>query len=93
VIIDLCSRFAVGWAMSERITDDLTLNALGMALTRRHPPQGLLHHEGDARLRFFGIAYHLGCGDASVEALIAETARIALIYLDMMLPNGHNEPC
>jgi transposase InsO family protein len=27
VILDLCSRFAVGWAMSERITDDLTLNA------------------------------------------------------------------
>ena len=44
VILDLCSRFAVGWAMSERITDDLTLNALGMALARRHPSQGLLHH-------------------------------------------------
>jgi len=44
VILDLCSRFAVGWAMSERITDDLTLNALGMALARRRPPQGLLHH-------------------------------------------------
>jgi len=44
VIVDLCSRFAVGWAMSERITDDLTLNALGMALARRRPPQGLLHH-------------------------------------------------
>jgi transposase len=26
VILDLCSRFAVGWAMSERITDDLTLD-------------------------------------------------------------------
>lgn len=24
VILDLCSRLAVGWAMSERITDDLT---------------------------------------------------------------------
>jgi len=44
VILDLCSRFAVGWAMSDRITDDLTLNALGMALARRRPPQGLLHH-------------------------------------------------
>jgi transposase InsO family protein len=30
--------------MSERITDDLTLDALGMALARRQPPQGLLHH-------------------------------------------------
>lgn len=44
VILDLHSRFAVGWAMSERITDDLTLDALRMALARRHPPQGLLHH-------------------------------------------------
>jgi putative transposase len=44
VILDLWSRFAVGWAMSERITDDLTLNALDMALTRRRPAQGLLHH-------------------------------------------------
>jgi len=31
VILDLCSRFAVGWAMNERITADLTLDALGMA--------------------------------------------------------------
>jgi len=44
VILDLCSRFAVGWAMSARITDELTLDALGMALARRRPPQGLLHH-------------------------------------------------
>src|SRR5207247_494598 len=41
VILDLCSRFAVGWAMSERLTDDLTLDALGLALARRRPPPGL----------------------------------------------------
>jgi putative transposase len=44
VILDLYSRRAVGWAMNERITDDLTLEALGMALARRRPPPGLLHH-------------------------------------------------
>jgi putative transposase len=44
VILDLFSRFAVGWAMSERITDELTLDALDMALARRRPPPGLLHH-------------------------------------------------
>ena len=44
VILDLCSRFAVGWAMSERITDALTLDALDLALARRCPPPGLLHH-------------------------------------------------
>ena len=49
VILALCSRFAVGWAMSERITDDLTLDALGMALARRQPPPGLLHHSDRGR--------------------------------------------
>jgi putative transposase len=44
VLLDLHSRFAVGWAMSERITDDLTLDALAMALARRRPAPGLLHH-------------------------------------------------
>jgi transposase InsO family protein len=44
VILDLYSRFVVGWAMSERITRDLTLNALDMALVRRCPPPGLVHH-------------------------------------------------
>jgi putative transposase len=44
VVLDLGSRFAVGWAMDSRITDDLTLDALEMALARRRPPPGLLHH-------------------------------------------------
>jgi len=44
VIIDLFSRQVVGWSMDERITRGLTLNALKMALNRRKPEAGLLHH-------------------------------------------------
>ena len=44
VLIDLYSRFVVGWSMSKRVTDDLTLAALKMALVRRRPPAGLIHH-------------------------------------------------
>ncbi len=44
VILDLYSRGIVGWAMSDRITQPLTLDALGMALARRRPREGLLHH-------------------------------------------------
>jgi len=44
VILDLCSRLVVGWAVSERITRELTLNALEMALVRRRPLHGLVHH-------------------------------------------------
>ena len=44
VILDLCSRLVVGWAVSERITRELTLTALDMALIRRRPLHGLVHH-------------------------------------------------
>jgi transposase InsO family protein len=43
-ILDLYSRRIVGWAMSERMTDNLTLTALRMALQRRRPGPGLIHH-------------------------------------------------
>jgi putative transposase len=43
-ILDLFSRFVVGWAVSAVNDRHLTLKALGMALKRRCPPVGLLHH-------------------------------------------------
>ena len=43
-ILDLCSRRIVGWAMMERMTTDLTLAALAMALDQRRPGAGLIHH-------------------------------------------------
>jgi putative transposase len=43
-ILDLYSRRIVGWAMSERMTSDLTINALKVALQSRQPKAGLIHH-------------------------------------------------
>lgn len=43
-ILDLYSRFIVGWAVSAVNDRHLTLKALQMALTRRCPEAGLLHH-------------------------------------------------
>ena len=43
-IMDLFSRKIVGWAMDKSITTDLTCQALHMALARRQPAAGLLHH-------------------------------------------------
>ena len=43
-ILDLYSRRIVGWAMSDRITSDLTISALMMALRQREPAPGLIHH-------------------------------------------------
>jgi putative transposase len=44
VVIDLHSRFVVGWATSSRIDVSLVLSALQMAVARRHPPRGLVVH-------------------------------------------------
>jgi putative transposase len=44
VVLDLFSRYVVGWAMEPYLNDRLTLKALQMAFSRRRPPAGLLHH-------------------------------------------------
>jgi transposase InsO family protein len=44
VILDLFSRFVVGWAVSAVNDRYLTIKALEMALKRRYPEIGLLHH-------------------------------------------------
>jgi putative transposase len=94
VIVDLCSRFAVGWAMSERVTDDLTLDALGMALARRRPAAGLLHHSdrgsqyasGDYQrlLAQHGIVCSMSrrgdCWDNAVAESFFATVKVELVH-------------
>ncbi len=38
IVLDLFSRQVVGWSMSNQITKELVMNALGMAVWRRHIP-------------------------------------------------------
>lgn len=44
VLLDLGSRMIVGWAMGETLQASLSVTALRMALARRRPPAGLIHH-------------------------------------------------
>jgi putative transposase len=44
VVLDLFSRMVVGWSMSATQDATLVVQALQMAITRRRPPPGLLHH-------------------------------------------------
>lgn len=43
-VIDLCSRKIVGWSMADHMRVELVSDALQMAVARRRPGQGLLHH-------------------------------------------------
>jgi transposase InsO family protein len=42
--MDLYSRKIVGWAMQARMTDDLVIYALRMAVDHRKPAGALIHH-------------------------------------------------
>ncbi len=44
VVLDAFSRRVIGWALDRHLEDDLTIAALEMALRRRTPSAGLMHH-------------------------------------------------
>ncbi len=44
VILDAFSRKAIGYALSRRLDTELTLGALRMAIHRRNPEPGCIHH-------------------------------------------------
>lgn len=44
VVLDLYSRRVVGWATADHMRTELPLAALHMAIDRRQPPAGLVHH-------------------------------------------------
>jgi len=43
-ILDIYSRYIVGWSMSEYLTQDIVLNALRGAVLSRNPSPGLIFH-------------------------------------------------
>jgi putative transposase len=44
IVMDLCSRRIVGWAMHGQMTERLVLDALEMAILNRRPAGPLIHH-------------------------------------------------
>lgn len=57
-VVDLYSRRVVGWAMADHMETTLVEDALAMALTRRQPADGFLHHS-DQGSQFTSQAYQL----------------------------------
>ena len=55
-VIDCCTRRIVGWAMADHLRTELCLGALRMAVMRRRPGPGLLHHS-DRGLQYASQAY------------------------------------
>lgn len=66
-ILDMYSRRIVGWAMSEQLTDRLTLDALNMALWQRQPGAGLIHHS-DQGSQYTSHAYQALLKEHGIQA-------------------------
>ena len=94
VVLDLHSRRVVGWATSSRIDGALAASALAMALGRRRPPSGLLHHSDQGSqyacsdyqqlLKSHGLVCSMSrrgnpCDNAVVESFF-KALKVELIY-------------
>ena len=66
VVLDLYSRKVIGWATGTRLTVDLAEAALTMALWRRKPEPGLLHHSDRGSQYAAGI-YQRRLADHGIE--------------------------
>jgi putative transposase len=62
---DAFSRRIVGWAMADHMRAELVVDALQMALTRRRPGPGLVHHS-DQGSQFVSLAFGQSARDAGI---------------------------
>ena len=61
VILDLASRMVVGWAMQSTLAQSLTHAALQMAVVRRRPLPGVVHHS-DRGVQYAAAEYRACLG-------------------------------
>lgn len=80
---DAFSRRIVGWSMAEHMRADLVVDALQMALARRQPDPGLVHHSDQGsqyvslafgqRARDGGVAVSMGSRGDCFDNAVAES--------------------
>jgi putative transposase len=68
-VIDVFSRFIVGWKVSASARTDFVLDALEQALYARRPVGSLIHHS-DRGVQYVSIRYTDRLADAGIEASV-----------------------
>jgi putative transposase len=63
--LDCFSRRLVGWSMACHVRTELVVDALQMALARRRPGEGLVHHS-DRGSQYTALTFGRGCRDAGI---------------------------
>lgn len=82
-VIDCYSRAVVGWAMASRMEAELVVCALEMAVLRRRPARGLVHHSDQGaqytsvafgvRARETGVRLSMGDRGSALDNALAES--------------------
>jgi len=71
-VIDLFSRKIVGWEMADHLRAELCVSALSMAIERRRPGPGLLHHS-DRGVQYACEAYRSFLDGHGIEPSMSRT--------------------
>jgi putative transposase len=65
-VMDCYSRRIVGWAMADHLRAELVIDALQMAVTRRRPNVGLVHHS-DMGSQYTSLVFTRRCRAVGIE--------------------------
>jgi putative transposase len=66
VVVDCYSRRVVGWSIADHLRSELVVDALEMAVQRRRPRPGLVHHS-DQGSQYVSLALGQRCRRAGIE--------------------------
>ena len=72
-VLDLFSRRIVGWAVASHMRESLVHDALSMALGRRQPDEGLLHHSDQGK-QYASGDYQQLLADANITVSMSRKA-------------------
>ncbi len=75
-ILDACSRKVVGWSMATHLRTELVVEALQMAIARRKPAPGLVHHS-DRGVQYTSLSFGKRLED---EGLLPSMGRVGSAY-------------
>jgi len=95
VVLDIYSRRIVGWAIQPRVTSDIVLKALMMAITNRKPNKGIIFHSDRgsqytseivrSRLNLYGFRQSMSgkgnCYDNAITETFFSLLKRELVYL------------
>jgi putative transposase len=98
-ILDIYSRRVVGWSMATHMRTELVVDALEMALWRRNPAAGLIHHTDRGaqytalsfgkRLEEAGVVPSMGRAGSALDNAISESF-VASLKTELL--QGHRFP-